>query len=411
MEMTNTTILEVTDMLCNYNTKKLLGLKEVIVKNVKQLPDRTEVFVELPRKTHTCPCCGNQTDCIHDYRLQTIKDLPAFDKPTVLILRKRRYRCPHCGKRFFEDNPFLPRYYRMTKRLIEGILLRLTDVRSFSSVAKEVNLSVSTVIRIFDCISYGKPKQLPEVVSIDEFRGNTSGEKYQCIITDPANHTILDILPGRHSCQLTKYFSSIDRSVTKHFISDMWNPYADIARTFFRNTRYVVDKYHYIRQVFWAFEAVRKEEQKKFSKTRRIYFKHSRSLLNKRYEFLTSEQKQQVNIMLYASSHLLTAYSLKEQFFKVIDSKDSDSARTELSQWIMAAQNSGLKRFIICGNTLVRWSKGILNSFDCKYTNGFTEGVNNKIKVLKRNAYGYRNFRRFRNRIMHLFNSTQKGAA
>jgi transposase len=116
--------------------------------------------------------------------------------------------------------------------------------------------------------------------------------------------------------------------------------------------------------------------------------------------------------MLYASNRLLTAYSLKEQFFKVLESSDSVSARTALSHWIMAAQNSGLSRFVACANTMIRWSRGILNSFDCSYTNGFTEGVNNKIKVLKRNAYGYRNFRRFRNRILHMFHhSTKNGAA
>ena len=399
-------------MLCNYNTEKLLGLKGVNVKNVRQLPDRTEIVLELPRKPHTCPCCGHQTNCVHDYRWQPVKDIPAFDKHTVLILRKRRYRCPHCGKRFFEKNSFLPRYYRMTSRLIAGILSRLADVRSFTSVAKEVNLSVSTVIRVFDCISYGKPEQLPEVVSIDEFKGNTDGARYQCILTDPVHHRILDILPTRYSHQLTKYFSPLDRSETKYFVSDMWSTYASIAQTYFKDAVYVIDKYHYIRQVFWAFEAIRKEEQKKFSKTRRIYFKHSRVLLNKRYKFLTPDQKQQVDLMLYASSRLLTAYSLKEQFLNVLDSKDSISARTALSQWILLAQNSDLPKFSDCGDTMVRWSKGILNSFDCTYSNGFTEGINNKIKVLKRNAYGYRNFHRFRNRILHMFNHpSQKGAA
>lgn len=399
-------------MLCTHSTEELLGLKEVIVKNVRQLPDRTEIIIELPRKPHLCPCCGRQTNHVHDYRWQPVKDLPAFDKHTVLILRKRRYRCLCCGKRFFEKNSFLPRYYRMTKRLIAGILARLTDVRSFTSVAREVDLSVSTVIRVFDCVNYGKPKRLPEAVSIDEFRGNTGGEKYQCLLTDPAHHRILDIIPTRYSYQLTKYFSPLDRSETKHFVSDMWSTYADIAKTYFKDAAYIIDKYHYIRQVFWAFEAIRKEEQKKFSKTRRIYFKRSRILLNKRYQFLTPEQKQQVDLMLYASSRLLAAYSLKEQFLKILDSKDSASARTALSHWIITAQNSGLARFADCGNTMMRWSVGILNSFDCPYTNGFTEGANNKIKVLKRNAYGYRNFRRFRNRILHIFNySTQKGAA
>lgn len=398
-------------MLCTHSTEKLLGLKEVIVKNVRQLSDRTEIIIELPRKSHVCPCCGHQTNCVHDYRWQTVKDIPAFGKHSVLILRKRRYRCPSCGKRFFEKNSFLPRYYRITSRLAAYIISNLSDVRSFSSVAHEVSLSVSTIIRVFDCINYGKPQQLPEVVSIDEFKGNTNREKYQCILTDPVHHRILDILPTRYSHHLTAYFKQLDRSKTKHFVSDMWGTYADIARTYFKNATYVVDKYHYIRQIFWAFEAVRKEEQKKFSKTRRIYFKHSRILLNKRYRFLTPEQKQQVDLMLYASNRLLTAYSLKEQFLLVLDSADSESARTTLSHWIMAAQNSGLSKFVDCGNTMVRWSKGILNSFDCSYTNGFTEGANNKIKVLKRNAYGYRNFHRFRNRILHIFSLvTQKGA-
>ena len=399
-------------MLCNHSTEKLLGLKGVIVKNVRQLPQRIEIVVELPRKPHICPCCGHQTSCVHDYRWQTVKDIPAFGKHTVLVLRKRRYRCPFCGKRFFEDNPFLPRYYRMTSRLAAYVISKLTDVRSFTSVAREVNLSVSTVIRVFDCINYEKPAQLPEVVSIDEFKGNTGQEKYQCILTDPVSHRILDILPTRSSHYLTHYFHQLDRSKTTHFISDMWSTYAHIAQTYFKNAVYVIDKYHYIRQVFWAFEALRKEEQKKFGRERRIYFKHSRKLLNKRYEFLSPEHKQQVDIMLFSSRHLLTAYSLKEQFLKILDCKDSTFARTALSHWIMAAQNSGLSKFVGCGNTMVHWSKGILNSFDCSYTNGFTEGANNKIKVLKRNAYGYRNFRRFRNRILHMFNhSTQKGAA
>ena len=300
----------------------------------------------------------------------------------------------------------------MTSRLAAYVISNLTDVRSFTSVAREVNLSVSTVIRVFDCINYGKPAQLPEVVSIDEFKGNTGQEKYQCILTDPVSHRILDILPTRSSHYLTHYFHQLDRSKATHFISDMWSTYAHIAQTYFKNAVYVIDKYHYIRQVFWAFEALRKEEQKKFGRERRIYFKHSRKLLNKRYEFLSPEHKQQVDIMLFSSSHLLTAYSLKEQFLKILDCKDSTSARTALSHWIMTAQNSGLSKFVGCGNTMVHWSKGILNSFDCSYTNGFTEGANNKIKVLKRNAYGYRNFRRFRNRILHMFNhSTQKGAA
>ena len=93
----------------------------------------------------------------------------------------------------------------MTNRLVKFVLKRLTDERSFTSVAREVNLSVSTIIRIFDLVSYPKA-ELPKVLSIDEFKGNTWGEKYQCILTDPENKIVLDILPERYKPYLTTYF-------------------------------------------------------------------------------------------------------------------------------------------------------------------------------------------------------------
>lgn len=86
----------------------------------------------------------------------------------------------------------------MTNRLVKFVLNRLTDERSYTSVAREVNLSVSTIIRIFDLVSYQKV-ELPKVLSIDEFKGNTLGEKYQCILTDPENKIVLDILPERYN--------------------------------------------------------------------------------------------------------------------------------------------------------------------------------------------------------------------
>ena len=249
------------------------------------------------------------------------------------------------------------------------------------------------------------------MLSIDEFKGNTDREKYQCIITDPVNRRILDILPSREKHKLTAYFKGFDRSGTMYFVSDMWATYADISDTFFKNATFVVDKYHYIRQVIWAFEAIRKDIQKQLWPSRRKYFKRSRTLLNKRYEFLSDEQRQQVNIMLYSSEMLSNAYWMKESFLMLLDCKDSNSARKQLSDWVMAASNSGIKRFEECSKTMVNWSVGILNSFDCSYTNGFTEGCNNKIKVLKRNAYGYRNFNRFRNRILHIFNHDKNEGA
>jgi len=394
-------------MLSTYYTEKLVGLKDIIIKNIIQNQKTTEIYIEMCHKPHICPNCSATTSSIHDYRYQVIKDIPAFGKHILIHLRKRRYVCKDCGKRFAEINGWLPRYHRITNRLSAYIINKLGDVMSFTSVSREVNLSVSTVIRIFDLVST-PTFEMPNVLSIDEFKGNTNGEKYQCIITDPVNKRILDILPMRYKHYLSDYFKRLDRSKTKFFVSDMWATYQDIASTYFKNATYVIDKFHFIRQVIWAFEAVRKEEQAKFSDTRRKYFKRSKSLLNKQYKHLNDEEKQQIDIMLYASSRLLTAYSLKEQYFEFLNSENSKIAKEKLARWVLLAENSGIKSFTNCSKTMQNWSTGILNSFDCPYTNGFTEGVNNKIKVLKRNAYGYRNFDRFRKRILHIFNNQEK---
>lgn len=391
-------------MLYKHFTEKLLGLQDIELEKIEEIDNSIHLFCHLKRKPHKCLCCGKLTDKVHDYREQVIKDIPAFGKFFFIHLRKRRYRCS-CGKRFFERNSFLPRYHRMTNRLCAYIIDKLRYEVSFTRVAKEVNLSVSTVIRIFDFVSYS-PQKLPVALSIDEFKGNTNGEKYQCILTDPVNKAVFDILPKRYEHYLTQYFNSFDkadREKVLYFVSDMWKPYANISSVWFKNATQIVDKYHWIRQVIWAFEAVRKQEQKKFSKSYRKYFKNSRNLLIKRFEYLSDVQKQQVNIMLYASPILSTAHFFKEDFLKILDCNDRSAAKKSMSEWINSALDCEIPQFEKCAKTMLNWLSGILNSFSSAITNGFTEGCNNKIKVLKRNAYGYRNFKRFRNRILHIF--------
>lgn len=114
-------------------------------------------------------------------------------------------------------------------------------------------------------------------------------------------------------------------------------------------------------------------------------------------------RKSAINSMMYISDELRAAYHLKEAFYEVLDAPNRAIAKRLMSDWILSAQDSGIPEYHSCSNTLINWQTGILNSFDVPYSNGFTEGCNNKIKVLKRNAYGYRNFERFRKRILHMF--------
>lgn len=388
-------------MLTNYYIQKLLGLKDIILDYVEATDGRLDIYFHLPLKSHNCPHCHQVTNKVHDYRHQVFKDIPILGQKTYFHYKKRRYHCPHCKKHFYEKNTFLPRYFRMSTRLIQYIIERMRSTHSMTDIAKHCNLSITTIFRIFSFIDYTNTT-LPRVLSIDEFKGN-AGRKYQGIITDPVNKKVLDILPGREQHILTSYFRSFkNRDQVEYFIMDMWAPYRDIAKIYFKNATIVIDKYHWIRQATWAFDRIRKQEQKKFHPTRRKYFKRSRLLLLKRSQYLTEEETDQVAIMLQLSERLSNAYLLKEKFYEFVDSKNSKEALHKLKQWYIYVEALDEDEFRTCMKTMINWQPYILNSFDCTYTNGYTEGVNNKIKVLKRNAYGVQNFDRFKNRILHM---------
>ena len=390
-------------MLAINYTQEILNLQDVSVEKVENLERIQRIHIKLGRKEVNCPRCAAETSKIHDYRTQIVKDCEAFGKKVELVLRKRRYVCTCCDKRFAEPNTFLPKYHRMTSRLIGTVIEKLSDERSFTSVARETGLSTSTVIRIFDHVNYPALKVCPSVLSIDEFKGNTGGEKFNVILCDPKSKRVLDILSERKESYLIKYFKQTDRSRVEYFVSDMWTTYREIAANFFKNATFLVDKYHWVRQTIWAFEAVRKEAQKHLKADVRKYFKRSRSLLIKRYDSLEPEEKQAVNTMLWYSDEMCEAHSIKEWFFKVLDTKDISEMKQDFKNWLNSVDTTDLKPFKRCVNTYFNWNKGIFNSLETPFTNGFTEGCNNKIKVLKRNAYGYRRFDRFRNRILHIF--------
>lgn len=145
---------------------------------------------------------------------------------------------------------------------------------------------------------------------------------------------------------------------------------------------------------------MRKRVQKSFIRDKRIYFKHSRKLLFADYDKLTEENKRALIIMLSQSEDLHTAWRLKEDFKYFKKATTKHNAERELHTWILEAEESGLLEFKATTTAFHNWSRYIINSVVYKYSNGITEGFNNKIKVLKRNAYGFRNFDNFRKRII-----------
>ena len=276
----------------------------------------------------------------------------------------------------------------------------LNNKQSVASVAKALNVSCSTVFRVLKYVNYPKPDHLPEVLSIDEFRGNSGGQKFHAILTDAKKHKLLDILPTRSQTYLMLYFQQFkDRNNVKYFVMDMNKAYLEIAKSYFPKAKVVIDKFHVVRYATRALENVRKRIQKKMHPDKRKYFKHSRKLLLAHKEKLNDDSILALEVMLRQSEDLANAYYLKELFYKFMASKTRDEAAKRLQHFIIAAQVINLEEFKDCLTMLYNWSKYILNSFDCSYTNGYTEGKNNAIKVIKRTSFGFRNFKNFRNRI------------
>ena len=385
-------------MLMTDYTAKLLNLEDVIITNIENISNQLHINIELPRSKHICPCCGALTDCIHDYRMQVIKDLP-LARDTFLHLRKRRYRCS-CGKRFFEKNTFLPRYYRVTSRLLAEIVFSFKKVVSAKEIGSHFNVSAVTAMRYFNYFNK-KLTELPEIISLDEFKGNSGGQKYNSIIVDPKEKVILDILPNRFESDLVRYFSHFpSKTNVNYFICDMNPHFREVAKTCFPQATIVADKYHVIRQVYWAMEKVRKNEQNKLPKQHRIYFKKSRNLLMKRIEKLTPEEMDRLARMFEIAPRLADAYRIKNDFLTVIRSKSSQEGRQKLVDWLFSVEVMDLPEFHDCTKAYHNWFQEIVNSMDVPWTNGYIEGCNNKTKVLKRVSYGMRNFNNFRKRIL-----------
>ena len=387
--------------------KDLLNLKGVMVKSIKNLKDVMEIYVEMPVKSHICPHCGSETSKIHDYKTQTIKDVPIYFKPTNLIYNKRRYKCKCCNKNFYENNPIIHKYHRRTNRLTEFIVNELRNLVSCTDVAKKANVSANSVCRLLDPFAITNTK-LPRVLCIDEFKGNAGYYKYQVALIDGETHEVVDILECRRKHELCEYFKKFSLEQlnnVKYFVTDLWETYKDIAFTYFRKAKIIADHFHFARYACDAVNKIRIQVQKNLPKKERIYFKHSRKLLLSRACNLKSdEQKEELTyILINYSENLRTAYREKEDLLDILHSKEtSDIKISRFNNWVKRNLESDIVELKEVAKTYHHWYTEIKNSLEVPYSNGATEGFNNKIKVLKRVSFGIRNFKHLKARILLL---------
>jgi len=388
--------------------RNLLDLKGVIVKKVRYKKNFVKIHIELPVREQTCPHCKAKTTKIKDYRTQIIKDIPIRFKTTLLSYRKRRYQCKECGKTFYEKAQFLPKRARKTTRVTEFIVDRLKTKQSMKDIARDADVSINTVSRLLPPLAVSA-KHLPEVLCIDEFKGNTGHYKYQVSLMDGKTRKPIDIIECRYKTHLLDYFNKFsiqERKKVKYVVTDLWKTYKDLANTYFPNAKVVADKFHFVRYITEAVDTVRKQVQGKLPQTERKYFKHSRKLLLSRYDNLKEEkQKEALNyILINYSEGLRIVYREKEEILKIVQIENKKQAKERLNAWIKRNLESDILALKGCAQTYFNWITEIRNALEVPYSNGPMEGYNNKIKTLKRIAFGFRNFTHFKARILLMAN-------
>ena len=391
----------------NNYINELLGFKDVKVKKVESDELSITLHIETIKKEQFCPCCNNATSKVHDYRFQTIKDCHIQFKNTFIKLRKRRYKCKNCGKQFFEDLNFLPKYYRMTNRLSAWICRQFSTTNSVKQIATSANVSSNTVFRLLSLFNVSN-NFLPEVLSIDEFKGNAGSSKYQVSLMDNVESKIVDILPSRkvHDlCQYFKKFPTSKRENVKYFVTDLWEDYKGIAMTYFPKAKVIADRFHFVRYACNAMDKIRIRVQKDMPTSTRKYIKHSKKLLMARPFNLKEKSTERVSYLLNNfNDDLRASYLLKEQLLDIVKLPFPELAKKLFKEWIENAENTKIPELVECAKTYRNWFVEITNSFYVPYNNGVIEGTNNKIKGLKRMAFGFSNFDNFRTRIFLCIN-------
>lgn len=382
-----------------------------------------------PKEINACPNC-NSIDCIkygHKTKKITIDAFRHYK--TNFSLTINRFLCKNCLKTFVDSTTLTSKNSSISIQTKFSVLEDLRKDISFTQIARMNNVSVQTVINLFENNINIPRNKLSEVICIDEFKNLKSAKgKYAFLILNPNDSKIVDVLPDRRLDNLEKYLLDIpksERNGVKYVISDMYEGYRTIIKYHFPNATHIIDRFHYIRYVTKAMNDTRIKIMSKYKvtsveyKTLKKYWKlflNDVNLLSSKevYDYKSKTKIETYKIIeeaLEFDSDLMDAYSIMQDFFMLINDTKFEDADDVLNNWIKKLEDCNLKEFKDLAKMFKNWIGEIKNSFlrfgDKHLSNGPIEGMNNHIKLIKRMGFGYTNFPHFRNRIMYIINDVK----
>jgi transposase len=379
-----------------------LGLPEVRV--VREEETEGEIMVEVRYRGESAPCpwCGQETPKVHSVSRQRKRDRRLWDKPVYLVLHKRRFRCLGCRKVFTEPDPVFGARRRSSRRFRQHLGQEALH-QTVRHVARKEGVGEPLVRR---CVTeaaqrlLGVPQKPPpaRVLGLDEF-SIRKGQVYDTAIMDIEEKQVLGVVSGHRQGEVQGFLEQLpEPEKVQVVVMDMHEPFRQAVEMCLPRARVVVDKFHVLMHVNRALDQVRTGLQPQRGKKGELF--RARYLLLTGMERLTPERCSGLMEVLGRYPLLQRAWALKEAFRAWYRSTTRAEAEHGLKVWEASVQEHGPAPFRGLSPMLRTWRQEILNYFDHPYTNGFVEGKNNRIKVIKRIAYGYRNRHNFRQRVL-----------
>lgn len=405
------------------NTKKgtkvlteLLNIQGIKVTKMNQLPGIGIILqVESIHKESYCHHCGTKSNRLHQNHRYVVKDLSWGEKPVFLEINRRQFKCKKCGKPFSEKLDFVNNRRTYTKRLANTIIKSVLS-SDIQSVAKQGVVTTEEIERMLSDASQelsSKPSNLKKL-GIDEIALIKGQGNYCAVLIDLETSKLITIVLGRTQAEIEPVLKSWGSEVLKKIEEvsiDLWKGYKTLVKKLMPNVQVVADRFHVMVQVNQELNTQRKREVRqvidlkktsKFSQKAAEYqeilegINDSKYCLLKNEENLNEKQTIKLREVKKVCPNLAEMPKLKEKFRQIFENKKTNWLRALLRIGIW--QKRAQQYFPDTVKTITNWFDEIIAYFDNRTTSGIVEGINNKLKLIKRSAYGFRNFENYKNR-------------
>ena len=352
-----------------------------------------------------CSCCKKPVRRIHSKHNRIIRDLPMGPTITVIQLHYRKVICDECGSRneYFD---FLAPYSRVTKRFSQYIF-NLCQQMTVYDVAKLVKLSWHQVKAIDRNELIRRHSKIDlsglKIVAIDE-TSFLKGHKYITVVANYQTGQVIAVIKNRDYEAIASFFSRLGNSILNNIeavVMDMWPAYIKVVKNYCKNACIVFDKFHVIAAFNKTIDSIRLQEYLRASEKDKRVFKGSKYLLLRKYISLNKqEERPKLEAILQQNALLAKAYILKDYINTFWNYDTPRLAKEFILHWCKIAVETKCQKLIKFVNMIQRYLYGIVNHCVFQINNAKLEGINNKIKVIKRRAYGYLDYQYFGYKIM-----------